>query len=678
MTEIYQIQSNINEDSPRIEQPAKIKIPLKEHQKALIYQARQLEKMIPIKIGEDEQMITQLGVICDHVGSGKSFEVLGTIADCPSLIRQLNLQLFTQNYPLTICNGLNKIDTNIIVVPHGIFKQWEDYITESTTLTNYSINNFQSLKKLLDGYLFDELYNEDDPIEEPLINSILQNKRSFELNSKTKAKSSYQSRDTKYYRYLEPYYTGHPSYESVIKQYGKLNKTILDEYDIVLLSSHLYNEFAFYMIKDYYFCNRLFFDEAESIVIPNTLKINALFYWFVTSSSTSLCNPFGIKKKVSVTNKHNTVTVTKEIIESTIKSEGFIKETFKMFYGDHNRYHYYLKNDNKFIEMSFKLPKITEYLLISRDTIQFKILDGIVSNEVIMMLNAGDKQGAINYISSHQSSEDNIINVVTEHLTNKLKHYNTELESLSSSKLKQELQDKIDSIEKKIELMKQRIKNFECCAICLDDVNNPTVTNCCQNVFCFNCIAMCISSKNNCPTCRENLTLNKIMLMEKSKDKDKDTVNETGDDNTIENIIANSEKNDKYENLEKILAYKIKNFPKEKRKILIFSEFDGAFNKKMDELLKKHNLLYARLKSSSVAINKTLREYRGVGNRELEVLLINSQYFGAGLNLQNSSDIIIMHRQSDDRLHQIIGRAQRIGRTDSLNVWKLYNNNEAY
>jgi SNF2 family DNA or RNA helicase len=63
---------------------------------------------------------------------------------------------------------------------------------------------------------------------------------------------------------------------------------------------------------------------------------------------------------------------------------------------------------------------------------------------------------------------------------------------------------------------------------------------------------------------------------------------------------------------------------------------------------------------------------------EIDVLLINSRFFGAGLNLQNSSDIIILHRQGADILHQIIGRAQRIGRSDSLNIWKLYHNNEAY
>jgi hypothetical protein len=40
----------------------------------------------------------------------------------------------------------------------------------------------------------------------------------------------------------------------------------------------------------------------------------------------------------------------------------------------------------------------------------------------------------------------------------------------------------------------------------------------------------------------------------------------------LKNLLENSTANDKYSNLEKIIEYKIKYFPKEKRKILIFSD----------------------------------------------------------------------------------------------------------
>jgi hypothetical protein len=724
MSEIYEITPNLNENSPRIEQPDKITIPLKEHQKAIIYHARKLEKMIPINIGNNKQMITQFGIICDHVGAGKSYEVLGTIASCPSLNQKLNFQLFNKDNPYTIYSYLTKIDTNIIVTPHSIFKQWEDYIIKSTTLKYYSINNFKALKNLLDGYIIDELYEESDPIDEPLILNLLSDKRSFEelqqntfqpqtphkitsrLKTKTKTTSQIKHttdskvRDTKYYRYLEPYFQNHPDIEKIMNQYGKLNISKLHGYDIVLISASLYNELAFYMIKDNYYCNRLFFDEADSINIPNNLKIYSIFYWFVTSSSTSLCNPEGITKQVNldvnISNPRNYLNREKYIIEKSIKCNGFIKDTFRMCKGDPDRMNYYLKNDDKFIEMSFKLPEIIEHLIISRDNVQFKILDGIVSNDVIMMLNAGDTEGAINHLSCEKGSEDNIISVVTQRLEKKIDEYKDELKEkkikeYSTPKSKEEAlertQDKIKETRRKIELIKERIKNVDCCDICFEDINNPAVTSCCQNVFCFSCLALSISGKNICPKCRGSLTLDKIMLIQHKKEGEnesntKPVIKIVNMETTLQDILDNAINTDKYTNLENILAYKTQYFPKEKRKMLIFSEYEGTFNEKMDTILKKYNIKYSRIKGTSASINKTLREYRGhdlkPGDHEVDVLLINSRFFGAGLNLQNSSDIIILHRQGDDLLHQIIGRAQRIGRKDSLNVWKLYNNNEAY
>ena len=159
---------NLDEKSPRITQPDNIIIPLKEHQKAVIYQARKLEELKPFKIKENKQMITQMGVICDKVGSGKSFEILGTIANSISLDNEIKLHSFSdlKQYKIYNPNHFKKIDTNIIVVPHGIFKQWEEYILKFTKLSCYSLINFQSLKNLIKNYKLDELYEENDEIEE--------------------------------------------------------------------------------------------------------------------------------------------------------------------------------------------------------------------------------------------------------------------------------------------------------------------------------------------------------------------------------------------------------------------------------------------------------------------------------------------------------------------------------
>ena len=51
--------------------------------------------------------------------------------------------------------------------------------------------------------------------------------------------------------------------------------------------------------------------------------------------------------------------------------------------------------------------------------------------------------------------------------------------------------------------------------------------------------------------------------------------------------------------------------------------------------------------------------------------MLNSRFFGSGLNLENSTDIILYHSMTPEITKQVIGRAQRPGRTQPLNIWNL-------
>ena len=57
---------------------------------------------------------------------------------------------------------------------------------------------------------------------------------------------------------------------------------------------------------------------------------------------------------------------------------------------------------------------------------------------------------------------------------------------------------------------------------------------------------------------------------------------------------------------------------------------------------------------------------------------MNSNLFGCGLNLENSTDILFLHKTGHELQTQIIGRAQRPGRKNKLNVWFLMHENEHY
>lgn len=125
--------------------------------------------------------------------------------------------------------------------------------------------------------------------------------------------------------------------------------------------------------------------------------------------------------------------------------------------------------------------------------------------------------------------------------------------------------------------------------------------------------------------------------------------------------------NDKIKNLENIL----RRLP-ENAKLLIFSSYENSFTNVL-VVLQQLNMPYAYLKGNGSQIKSTIDQYK---NGNLNVLLINSRNYGSGLNLENTSDIILFHKFDSEIEKQVIGRAHRYGRSHPLNVWYLLYENE--
>lgn len=102
-------------------------------------------------------------------------------------------------------------------------------------------------------------------------------------------------------------------------------------------------------------------------------------------------------------------------------------------------------------------------------------------------------------------------------------------------------------------------------------------------------------------------------------------------------------------------------------KLLIFASYDKTFEKIAEEFTSK-KIKYRQLKGSQENINKIVDNFK---NGDLNILLLNSINFGAGMNLECASDIILYHRLTKEMEEQVIGRGQRIGRTTQLRVHYL-------
>ena len=120
------------------------------------------------------------------------------------------------------------------------------------------------------------------------------------------------------------------------------------------------------------------------------------------------------------------------------------------------------------------------------------------------------------------------------------------------------------------------------------------------------------------------------------------------------------------------LMNKLTNDPVKTHKILVFSDFVAIFDK-LEVYFKDNKIKFTKISGSSKIIYNKIINYK---SNVVDVLLLNSKTCGSGLNLENTTDIIIYHQVNKDLQAQIIGRALRPGHEGELNVHKLLNESE--
>lgn len=107
-------------------------------------------------------------------------------------------------------------------------------------------------------------------------------------------------------------------------------------------------------------------------------------------------------------------------------------------------------------------------------------------------------------------------------------------------------------------------------------------------------------------------------------------------------------------------------------KFLIFSNYDNTFTH-IIPVLTELGIRFEYLKGNGSQINCILTRYK-TGN--VDVLLVNSRYYGSGMNIDNTTDVVMLHKFDTEIEKQVIGRAHRLGRTSPLNVWYFLYDNE--
>jgi hypothetical protein len=597
-----------DEHTIKCEQPQSVQIKLWPHQLTMLNRCLQYENQ-QIKLGEfnnisgrrpvsaDDSFRTQIGIIGDAVGSGKSHTILSLIMSDTHFNIDKTIKSYGSNKVVFSFNEHGRaVSVNLLVIPHNLVAQWQSYIKECC----------------------------------PNIRHVLIFKE----------------------KHLAAFVTS--------------PETIVD-YTLVVVTSSYYNKLANLLSSRSLKLQRVIFDEVDNINLPNCMSVESNFYWFVTASYVNLLYPRGFYRYDQALRK----TI---CYAEGLKNSGFIKDIFTDLYNNLSIDFVkllVLKNKDDYIKSSIHLPSLECVNVRCVTPMEISILNGYTDHEVIRSLNAGDIASAVRMLApTAVTAEENIIALQISRFMKDIHNYNIRIEFTRNMDFDTEesrtfeldrLERRRAEVEGKVNGIKERIKNTNTCCICFDTIEVKTIVPCCSNTYCFKCLNIWLAKHQVCPLCKNVLTAKDLLVVGDDVDLAGTSASDANDDELSDN-------NDKYKNLEILIRTKLAN----NRKILIFSSYEMSFHS-IASVMMKIGVKYKCLKGNDAQIRKIIHRYR---NEDLNVLLVNARNFGTGLNLENTTDVVMFHKLNTEIEKQVIGRAQRYGRTTALNVWYLLHDNE--
>lgn len=644
----------LTEDDPRTPNPQGIDIVLKPHQQTLLARCIQYENStIKLKnfnelspfVDERDYFKTSMGIIGDRVGAGKSYVILSLI---------LSNNITQKNNIIIKSHGFNKvmyyihdkatsIKTNLLVVPHNLAAQWEYYIKTFGGGLKYKVIKTQKALDSLINYALhpedddtsDENTHEEENVVTVDINSVMNN----EVNT--------------------PVSDLHPV-------------VMIGTYDLLVVTSTLYNKLAQFFSAHKVKLQRAIYDEVDNLNVPGCKHIDANFFWFVTASYGNVLYPKGQNKYEPSIGRY-------VWYANGIKHSGFLKNILMDLYYNISRNLMkvlVVKNKESYVESSLSLPEMISHYIQCKTPYTIHVLNGVVDRNILNYLNADDLQGALQYVNpSHKSNENNIITRVIDKYTRQITNLNLQISTakaylydteLERTEVLQKLEKQLGLVQTKIDTITERIKSNDLCTICYESVQKKTLTGCCQNTFCFKCINLWLLQSKLCPLCKINMSISDLYVIDNDiKDNNEEEVEDESED-IIDTTKPNT-KNDKYQNMELILQNL-----RSDAKLLIFSAYENSFTN-IILILDKLGIQFDYLKGNGYQIQAIIERYK---NGSVKVLLVNTRQYGSGLNLENTTDIILFHKFDTEIEKQVIGRAQRFGRKEPLHVHYLLYENE--
>ena len=211
------------------------------------------------------------------------------------------------------------------------------------------------------------------------------------------------------------------------------------------------------------------------------------------------------------------------------------------------------------------------------------------------------------------------------------------------------------------------------CAICLDEIDKPTLTAC-GHLFCYTCLKMCLDKKKLCPLCKTNLEGKDILVVNKKK--------EVNNNDSSSNALIQ-----KYgSKLGKLISVIRLLVAQEDTRIIIFSQWDDMLNL-IGKTLALNDIDNSFVKGNVWARNSAIKKFKmgknikksknSIIETDNKVIMLSLKNAASGTNLTEATHIFFVEPINSDREEslaiesQAIARACRVGQNKQVLLTRI-------
>ena len=216
-----------------------------------------------------------------------------------------------------------------------------------------------------------------------------------------------------------------------------------------------------------------------------------------------------------------------------------------------------------------------------------------------------------------------------------------------------------------LEKMKQPdIIDEENCSICMDCLDNPTLTAC-GHLFCYDCLKMCLGDKKRCPMCKTDLTGKDLLVMNLKKDVAKEETNPL-----IQKYGS------KLGKLVSIIRHLV---AQEESRVIVFSQWDDMLSL-VGKTLAGNGIENCFVKGNVWSRNSAIRKFKAGKNNEgsdNKVIMLSLKNAASGTNLTEATHIFFVEPINASKEEcraiegQAIARACRVGQKQKIMLMRI-------